>query len=947
MSNFDEMQDNNQGQDFNHEDLENNLVQEGQVNFEGEQDQNQIQPEENYNQQIESPQAPGSDHSFHIDKKFDDFTKGESFGQKERTLNQLSDREVLDYCLERINPYADGGRLYKKRYNSTIAKAIKTVPTVKMFESVFQAMVIKQWESFRRANINGFENLFGKISSELRNNDDFSIAFKKLDFMVDIEVYLEDSFRDLRDAMIEYFDIYHSDVEDKLEKMRPSQDKINYFVSLYLSKRKDNYIKIQLKLYSYWLRQFFTLRLDNPTVDKKLKQTKKKNEFIRLFLNHDVDVCSFIDNIKQKYSQELNKELIDKLVLEFIVYGKTNILDIVSIPDNYDAYERYERAVKLIRRLNLGYISFEGPEVKSYQDIIGYSSSQKQYVYIGASFSKEDQDKYVAYKKLSKVFNEIKREIMMKIINMTVEITEEEKDALVKEMPFNDEYFEFNKEFLSVFSLGALYNSFLHPANGQGFNPTGFEDKDSYNLINEIIVNNGIMWLLLFLNNSGNSVIAGNGIRGRELNGLINEAYNMTRMAKRLNLKPNNFSQILLLADISDSADLESIEILGLDMIGDLCRNLDFTNHNKYMIITRARRLIAMMAKRKMSTVPYVSGETMNYKYSLYDSQDDDVLLAGIKTDACFRICAIDNDFLHYCCLDKNGFVIRITDKEGNFIGRAGGFRNGNCVFLNQLRTIYDESGNNYHGKFENEREEVIETFRKACEDIVRTSQENELESEKIDYVFVTRSYSLNNSLLNMYQTLKRKIGDYPMEMNSQDWKDFVDDNSGNLRESSYNQGFSIDYCNYSLICMASTKSPNEIVEDDLRFGDRPAVYERTRNKIIATTNIDSKVLRKIKKIHGIDLHFNRRRYEEVIVPEGATVFVGDNWYLIYSKGEIVSSCVLDFDEKALREFNLTSETIKKGTNEFIKSKDLEATNEVSENVLKKVPEVPDRMERV
>ena len=92
MSNLDEMQDNNQGQDFNHEDLENNLVQEGQVNYEGEQDQNQIQPEENYNQQIESPQAPGSDHSFHIDKKFDDFTKGESFGQKERTLNQQIDQ---------------------------------------------------------------------------------------------------------------------------------------------------------------------------------------------------------------------------------------------------------------------------------------------------------------------------------------------------------------------------------------------------------------------------------------------------------------------------------------------------------------------------------------------------------------------------------------------------------------------------------------------------------------------------------------------------------------------------------------------------------------------------------------------------------------------------------------------------------------------------------------
>ena len=96
MSNFDEMQDNNQGQDFNHEDLENNLVQEGQVNFEGEQDQNQIQPEENYNQQIESPQAPGSDHSFHLDKKFDNFAKNEKFNQKEKEISDKLDQILQD-----------------------------------------------------------------------------------------------------------------------------------------------------------------------------------------------------------------------------------------------------------------------------------------------------------------------------------------------------------------------------------------------------------------------------------------------------------------------------------------------------------------------------------------------------------------------------------------------------------------------------------------------------------------------------------------------------------------------------------------------------------------------------------------------------------------------------------------------------------------------------------
>ena len=117
-----------------------------------------------------------------------------------------------------------------------------------------------------------------------------------------------------------------------------------------------------------------------------------------------------------------------------------------------------------------------------------------------------------------------------------------------------------------------------------------------------------------------------------------------------------------------------------------------------------AKELVCEMIKRDKSTVPDVSGKTNNYTYSIYDSQDETVLLAGINTDACFRINGMDNDFLHYCVLDKNGFIIKITDSFGNFIGRASGFRNGNGVYINQLRTIYDEGGCGYRGNYENEK---------------------------------------------------------------------------------------------------------------------------------------------------------------------------------------------------------------------------------------------------
>ena len=92
MSNPEEMQDYNQEQEYNNEGLGGNLVQEGSANYEGEQDQNQNKPDSNYNEENDNRQIPGSDHSFHMDKKFDDFTKGEKFGQRERTLNDQIDK---------------------------------------------------------------------------------------------------------------------------------------------------------------------------------------------------------------------------------------------------------------------------------------------------------------------------------------------------------------------------------------------------------------------------------------------------------------------------------------------------------------------------------------------------------------------------------------------------------------------------------------------------------------------------------------------------------------------------------------------------------------------------------------------------------------------------------------------------------------------------------------
>ena len=561
-------------------------------------------------------------------------------------------------------------------------------------------------------------------------------------------------------------------------------------------------------------------------------------------------------------------------------------------------------------------------EVKNYKDIIGFDEEKEMYVYTGVVFSEEETAEIKDYKKTSEIFEKIKKDIVLSIKKMDIEVEIDDvvMGRLTKELPFTDEYFEFDKKYLSIFMIDNLWNVILKKLTRKN-SINSFEDDDAYNLLNDTLTRYGIIWILLLLQKKDYCTLYLNGFNSGNASDLICNVFDMSQFTKERGFEPKSYKDIIFLDDLGKGADLEAIEMFGLTIVEKLCKELSFSSKNVKRIIAKSKNLVAKMAGRSKSTVPYVSGETDNYKYSIYDSQDETVLVSGIDTYACFKVDGNDNDFFHYCCLDKNGFVIKITDKEGNFIGRAGGFRNGNCVFLNQLRTIYDKCDDYLNGKHAEDVNQIIETLRKACEDIVKTSQENELESEKIDHVFVTSRFLMKFVDTNVSKEIIDKIGYSPMDMDSQDWIDFINDNSNSLNGAKYNKSFTTDYGNNPLICLASTKNPEAMKVDDLKFGDVDALYERTRNKIIATTNIDNNIMRKIKKINGINSYLNKKMYGGIKVPRGSTVFVGDNWYLVYADGAIVDACVLEFDEKAKRECELIRTKLGELTDEMIQQK--------------------------
>lgn len=853
---------------------------------------------------------------------------------RSRTINYLLDEDVMNYCFKLKRVFGRSNENYISRFTKIYNTALNSLPSVSSFASVFQMVAEERWKEYRNENVDYFENIFGKICTQLRNNDDFDRAIRSLKFRNELKESLEEKYDTLCLAMKEYFDLYHSNTRNKLEKMIPSQDVIAKMAALYVSKSKENYKKNELEEYYEWIKPYFTLKLDHPFVYKKLIQSKKKDKFRELYQNGDKEICDFLTNVANNYSEMLDNETIQRIIKYFVIYKYPKFDNIVSSPNKYEDYRRYEKAIKLVHRLNSGYIEYNGAELTNYRDIIAYDGNKQEYIYTGVSFNEDDLKEYNEYRRKERIFEKIKKDIMLKI--KTIEIDDKVDshlvDELTEELPFTDEYFKFNEQYtFSKFN----FQDFLRVCidDDHSFDEDSLLDNESFNNIIKVISSNGLFWLLLFMYRDSNYSIQEYAIKKETIMEFISNMKEITELSQDFNFDLSNFQELVLVNEMSKCADPEAVAILGKEVIEKLYKFKDYTNEDAEEIISMAKELVCQMTKRSISTVPYVNGQNDNYRYSIYDSQDETLLLAGINTDACFRIDGNDNDFLHYCALDKNGFVIKITDLFGNFIGRGSGFRNGNCVFINQLRTIYDEGGNYYNGTYENERKDIIETFKKACEDIVTTSHKNPNETNKIDFVFVTKSYSLQDTESNVPDDVTGKIGDNPMDNESDDWQEFVD-NTDNLREAADDNYFETDYGGYPLICMASAKR-GTLRARDIKPKDVAAVYERIRNKIIVTASHDPFIINKLNKINGVKSYLYNGYYNSVEIPENATIFTGDNWYIVFDGQQITSSSVLDFDQKAKIEFEAARTTI----NQYIMSQQQFILDQVVETLQLQTPE--------
>ena len=783
---------------------------------------------------------------------------------------------------------------FMDRYFGLFIDAFSVSPSIKSFMEISAYNADLSWKKHKYDNANLYKNVFGKLTAEIQKSNRFEDAINNQEVLLtNMKKVLGDKYYLLENLLKDLYDFYHSN--RNCVDIIDIRNSLSRLCALYAAKCKELYRKEEIDKCTTELKKWFTVRKDNKRIFERQKLNIQRNKLAKRFVTFDEGLYEFLSSLSKK---EDAKELTIKFAQYFLVDGFNSVDDFYERPEQYSNYIRFVEAQQLVRRLNLGNIKYTDIELTNYRDIIHYNSDKLIYE-IDKGFCKTFEDKKVLkeiddYLSCKKAFNWLKEVLIMKAKEIVVSDEEVmnslEKDISKKNLPFTDEYYVFDrKKMLESFTINDLRKKCTKTKTLK--NADAIFDDNTYELLKTFISNSGLIWFLLMNDNIS--------VDHNTLNMLINTMHEIVKFSKLNDYRLDSFNDYMEAAIISSSADEQAMAILGKENIIELCTDLVYTDEDPARIIQIAKELVCKRALRKDFTVPFINGKTSNYMYSMYDIMDDSYLMSGIDTHSCFKCDGTDNDFFHYCALDKNGFVIKITDNEGNMVARASGFRDGNTVLINQLRTIYDLGNNDYANKSVPETLQIINTLRTACLDIILFSINEESEKVKIKNIFITKSYAMQTQKENVSENVTEKIRKRLMlhDKDDEDWESFIE--RRNLKESYKQNFFTTDLIKKEvpLICLVGSSDD----ENNIEFKDVAPIYKRTRNQIMTTCNITPEIVDKVNKIRAMGALLEGKEYKKLNIPKSRSiVFIGDNWYLAFMRNRFYAYSIPGDKEAAV-----------------------------------------------
>lgn len=288
-------------------------------------------------------------------------------------------------------------------------------------------------------------------------------------------------------------------------------------------------------------------------------------------------------------------------------------------------------------------------------------------------------------------------------------------------------------------------------------------------------------------------------------------------------------------------------------------------------------KYITKLYDRQYITVPPVNqtvilNNSKEISISVGKISDTTNLTLGERTGACMRIGGVGSTLFDFCLENENGFHVIFTNpKTQQFVSRVSGFRNGNTVFLNQLRNSCDAIYRN---------SDLVEATKQLANYFVEKTKDNET---PINNVVISNGYAMEGNQLQ------------------------------SLGVSDIKTGFDYFYSDVSseAVLLASNNEDNSLVPI-LLGPEKTEKYDVLRMKINFISN-PLEIKENIIRIQMINQLLAGVSLDEVIIPDynidfGGMLYFGEDWYVLFdNEGNIREKYIMSRDEKNM---NLANEEI-------------------------------------
>lgn len=775
--------------------------------------------------------------------------------------------DIIDCC--------DKSDTFKKR----LKDLLKPLPiiTISSYRKIYEIEAEEQWKQLKS-----------------KNRDLFSSFFQRM--YIQLEIYgIEKVEKDYNNNLHIMAEVLGKDYDD----IRSKIISLNYFLK---SNDTKNIEKIKEDLKQYY-KKFVILskkRFVNEYVDDKLNSIKKyfskissnkilkqmtENEFINVIKSRDNLYGKLLNGVNANFNINLSNLDFERMIISILNKQDEETYKILNIkkPEFYDDIKQ----MKSFRRLRANYVRkirenikpelygicekylnnpLENKNLKSYfsqeqilflNDIINLMKESKSIVDFNndmlflseyKEFTKENKKELEKFNYDISIFNEIKKIIFDMYIreketyNELYKIVEEDVNnkELSGDIIFNDSNFELT-DFSYAFDEKIIKN-FISKLEEESFLSL---NNYEYMKLKDLLISDKLLAPMLYDN-----------LNQAKLYELINNFHNIYSIIDYSLINKSNLDLIFKKLNVYKYANGKQINMLGLEVVEKIINSNQFmdvkvTDDDIKERLVKAEDLLNRAENVTLSTVPYIDVNKNGVYISRYLNNDPKILTSGIDTNSCFKLSANDNDFLYYTILNKNGFVIKFTNKDGKLLGKAIGIRRNNILEINGIRN--SDNSNLITSKEQyTQYKNMLEAFDLYATKIIEETKDT---NTPIDFVVSNKAGLLESSEFNdRYEILGSHLFDNPIDTTNDDWYKFVHTYDGckknYLQQASDNTIFTTDFGHYPVVMIKKRDGKNLERLFDISYDDPEAIYERpdSRGKVIHNY-IDSDFIRKVKGV--------------------------------------------------------------------------------------------------